>query len=73
MISDDHNMYFFLPPHTVVPPVNPNESLPDRFVRLKGETKMNRSLEMMKYSVGLVLWERGLTPEFITSFQYLHQ
>ncbi|AKV74232.1 MULTISPECIES: hypothetical protein [Metallosphaera] len=41
----------------------------DRFARLKEETKMNRSLELMKYSHGLVLWESGLTQEFIISWQ----
>ncbi|BCS92575.1 MAG: hypothetical protein MjAS7_1183 [Metallosphaera javensis (ex Sakai et al. 2022)] len=51
-------------------PVNPNESfhssLRDRLVRFKRATKaVNRSFDMMRYSVGLVLWERGLIPEFI--------
>ncbi|MCY0863073.1 MAG: IS1 family transposase, partial [Metallosphaera prunae] len=42
--------------------------LRDRLVRFKRATKaVNRSLEMMRYSVGLVLWERGLIPEFVTS------
>lgn len=27
---------------------------------------MNRSLDVVKYSVALVLWERGLIPEFIS-------
>jgi len=71
-VSDDYNLYFLLPKHTVVSPVNPNEplhsSLRDRLVRFKRATKtVNRSLEMMKYSVGIVLWERGLILEFITS------
>ncbi|BBL47974.1 insertion element protein [Metallosphaera sedula] len=70
-ISDD-NVYFLLPKHTVVSPVNSNESLHpslrNRLVRFKRATKtVNRSLEMMKYSVKLVLWERGLIPEFVTS------
>ena len=70
-VSDDYNVYFLLPKHTVVSPVNPNESLHsslrDRLVRFKRATKaVDRSLEMMKCSVGLLLWERGLIPEFIT-------
>ncbi|MBB5253843.1 hypothetical protein HNQ62_001614 [Sulfurisphaera ohwakuensis] len=36
-------------------------------MRLKRSTKaVNRSLEMVKYSIALVLWERKLIPEFIT-------
>ncbi|BFH72194.1 hypothetical protein SJAV_01380 [Sulfurisphaera javensis] len=65
-------MYFLLPQHTVISPVNPNESLHsslrDRLVRFKRATKaVNRSIEMMKYSIALVLWERMLIPEFIPS------
>ncbi|AKV75313.1 transposase [Metallosphaera sedula] len=52
--------------------MNPNESLHlllrDRLVRFKRATKaVNRSLEMMRYSVGLFLWERDLIPKFVTS------
>lgn len=58
----------FLPTHAyVASSVKPKESLLDRLARFKRETEMNKSLEMMKYSVGLVLWERGLMPEFIAS------
>ncbi|MCG3107745.1 hypothetical protein L3N51_00010 [Metallosphaera sp. J1] len=57
---------YFLSEHRVVSPVNPNESLRDRLVRFKRATRVNRSFEMMRYSVGLVLWKRGLMPEFIT-------
>ena len=47
--------------------VNPNEALlRDRLVRFKRFTKaVNRSLEVMKYSIALVLWERMLIPEFV--------
>jgi IS1 family transposase len=39
--------------------------LRDRLVRFKRATKaVNRSLEMVKYSLALVLWERKLIPEF---------
>ena len=47
-VSDDYNLYFWLKGHTVVSPVNPNESfhssLRDRLVRFKRATKaVNRS------------------------------
>jgi IS1 family transposase len=69
-VSDDYNLYFWLKDHTVVSPVNPNESLHsslrDRLVRFKRATKaVNRSTNLMKYSIALVLWERRLIPEFI--------
>jgi IS1 family transposase len=59
-VSDDYNVYS-LRNHIVISPVNPNESLHsslrDRLVRLKRATKaVNRSLEMVKYSLALVLW-----------------
>jgi len=68
-VSDDYNV-FSLRDHTVVPPVNPNESLHsslrERLVRFKRAIKaVNRSLDIVKYSLALVLWERGLIPEFI--------
>ncbi|BDB98294.1 hypothetical protein SACC_13110 [Saccharolobus caldissimus] len=67
-MSDDYNVYFSLRNHTVVKFVNPNESLHsslrDRLV--KRDTKaVSRSLEMIKYSLAIVLWERRLIPEFI--------
>jgi len=69
-VSDDYDLYFWLKDHTVVSPVNPNESLHsslrDRLVRFKRATKaVNRSINLMKYSIALVLWERRLIPEFI--------
>jgi transposase-like protein/IS1 family transposase len=56
--------------HTIVSPVNPNESfhssLRDRLVRFKRTTKaVNRSVKMMLYSIALVLFEKGLIPEFV--------
>ena len=47
-MSDDYNLYFWLKDHTVVSPVNPNESfhssLRDRLIRFKRATKaVNRS------------------------------
>jgi len=70
-VSDDYNLYFWLENHTVVSPVNLNESLHsslrDRLVRFKRATKaVNTSSEMVKYSLALVLWERRLIPEFIS-------
>ena len=69
-VSDDYNVYFWLKNHTVVSLVNPNEglhsSLRDRLVRFKRATKaVNRSINMVKYSIALVLWERRLIPEFV--------
>jgi IS1 family transposase len=69
-VSDDYNLYFWLKDHTVVSPVNPNESfhssLRDRLVRFKRATKaVNRSIRTMMYSIALVLWERRLIPEFV--------
>ncbi|AKV79296.1 MULTISPECIES: hypothetical protein [Metallosphaera] len=60
-------MYFLLHKGTVVSPVNSNESLHlslcNRLVRLKRTAKeANRSLEIMKYSVKLVLWKCSLNP-----------
>ena len=68
-VSDDYNLYFWLKDHTVVSPVNPNESfhssLRDRLVRFKRATKaVNRGIRTMMYSIALVLWERRLIPEF---------
>ncbi|ACP45860.1 conserved hypothetical insertion element protein [Sulfolobus islandicus Y.G.57.14] len=56
--------------HTVISPVNPNESLHsslrDRLVRFKRTTKtVNRSISTMMYYIVLVLWERMLIPEFV--------
>jgi IS1 family transposase len=49
-------------------PVNPNESLQsslrDRLVRFKRATKAMNRLERVKYSLGLVLSKRKLTPAF---------
>jgi len=69
-VSDDYNLYFWLKGYTVVSPVNPNESLysssRDRLVRFKRATKaVNRSINLMKYSIALVLWEKRLIPEFV--------
>ncbi|MEJ2774617.1 hypothetical protein WIW72_13175, partial [Stygiolobus sp. CP859M] len=69
-VSDDYNLYFRLKDHTVVSPVNPNESfhssLRDRLIRFKRATKaVNRSIRSMMYSIALVLWERRLIPEFV--------
>jgi len=69
-VSDDYNVYFSLRNHTVVKFVNPNESLHsslrDRLVRFKRATKtVSRSLEIIKYSLAIVLWERKLIPEFV--------
>jgi IS1 family transposase len=55
-VSDDYNLYFWLKDHTVVSPVNPNESfhssLRDRLVRFKRATKaVNRSIRSMTYSI----------------------
>jgi len=70
-VSDDYNVYFSLRNHNVVKFVNPNESLHsslrDGLVRFKRATKaVNRSLEMIEYSIALVLWERRLIPEFVS-------
>jgi len=48
--------------------VNPNESLysSGTVAGSRGDQAVGRSLEMVKYSVALVLWERGLIPEFAT-------
>ncbi|BCS93526.1 MAG: hypothetical protein MjAS7_2134 [Metallosphaera javensis (ex Sakai et al. 2022)] len=43
----------------MVSPVNSNESLRDRLVRFKRATKVDRGLEMIRYSVSLFC-ERGL-------------
>jgi len=69
-VSDDYNLYFWLKDHTVVSPVNPNESfhssLRDRLIRFKRATKaVNRSIRSMMYSIALVLWERRLILEFV--------
>ncbi|WP_457852388.1 IS1 family transposase [Saccharolobus islandicus] len=69
-VSDDYNLYFWLKDHTVVSPVNPNESfhssLRDRLIRFKRATKaVNRSIRTMMYSIALVLWEKRLIPEFV--------
>ncbi|BCU69760.1 hypothetical protein KN1_10570 [Stygiolobus caldivivus] len=69
-VSDDYSVYFWLKNHTVVSPVNPNESfhssLRDRLVRFKRATKaVNRSINMVKYSIALASWERRLIPEFV--------
>ncbi|BAB67113.1 putative transposase [Sulfurisphaera tokodaii str. 7] len=65
-MSDDYN--FWLKDHTVVSPVNPNEglhsSLRDRLVK-RATKAVNRSINMVKYSIALVLWERMLIPEFV--------
>jgi IS1 family transposase len=69
-VSDNYyNVYLSLRDH-VVSPVNPNESfhssLRDRLARFKKATKaVNRSAEMVECSLALVLYERGLIPEFI--------
>ncbi|ACP34284.1 conserved hypothetical insertion element protein [Sulfolobus islandicus Y.G.57.14] len=68
-MGDDYNYYFWLKNHIVVYPVNPNKplysSLRDR-VRFKRATKaVNRSRQMMRYSIAIVLWDRKLIPEFI--------
>ncbi len=70
-VSDDYNLYFWLKNCIVVSPVNPNGSfhfsIRDKLVRFKRATKaVNRSLEMVKYSLALVLWDKRLIPEFIT-------
>jgi len=63
-------LYFWLKDHTVVSPVNPNESfhssLRDRLIRFKRATKaVNRSISTMMYFIALVLWEKKLIPEFV--------
>jgi len=68
-VSEGYDVHFNLGNHTVVSPVNPNESLHSPFglVRFKRATKaVNRSLEMIEYSIALVLWERRLIPEFVS-------
>ncbi len=65
-VNDDYNLYFWLKDHTVISPVNPNESLHssvrDRLVRFKRATKaVNRSIRTMMYSIALVLWEKANT------------
>ena len=62
-VSDSYNLYFWLKDHTVVSPVNPNESfhssLRDRLIRFKRATKaVNRSIHTMMYSIALVLCGR---------------
>jgi IS1 family transposase len=69
-VSDNYNVYSSLRDRVVVSPVNPNESfhssLRDRLARFKRATKaVNRSTKMMKCSLALVLYEKGLIPEFI--------
>jgi transposase-like protein/IS1 family transposase len=69
-VSDGYDVYLRLKDHTIVSPVNPNESfhssLRDRLVRFKRATKaVNRSVKMMLYSIALVLFEKGLIPEFV--------
>jgi len=53
--------------------VNPNESLysSGTVAGSRGDQAVGRSLEMVKYSVALVLWERGLIPEFATKLMTL--
>ncbi|ACR41571.1 conserved hypothetical insertion element protein [Sulfolobus islandicus M.16.4] len=69
-VSDDYDVYFSLRDHTVVKFVNPNESLHsslrDCLVRFKRATKaVNRSLEMIKYSLAIDFWERKLISKFV--------
>jgi hypothetical protein len=69
-VSDGYDVYLPLRNHTIVSPVNPNEpfhsSLRNRLVRFKGATKaVNRSVKMMLCSIALVLFEKGLIPEFV--------
>ena len=69
-VSDGYDVYLRLRDHTIISPVNPNESfhssLRDRLVRFKRATKaMYRSVKMMLYSIALVLFEKGLIPEFV--------
>lgn len=69
-VSNNYNVYLSLRDHVVVSPVNPNESfhssLRDRLARFKRPTKaVNRSAETVECSLTLVLYERGLIPEFI--------
>ena len=69
-VSDGYDVYLPLRNHTIVSPVNPNEpfhsSLRNRLVRFKGATKaVNRNVKMMLYSIALVLFEKGLIPEFV--------
>jgi IS1 family transposase len=66
-VNDDYNL---LKDHTVVSPVNPNESfhssLRDRLIRFRRATKaVNRSIRTMMYSIALVLTKRRLIPEFV--------
>lgn len=65
-MSDDY-IYLSLRNHNMSP-VNPNESLQsslrDRLVRFKRATKAMNRLERVKYSLGLVLSKRKLTPAF---------
>ncbi len=67
-MGDDYNVYFSLRNHTVVKLVNPNgslhSSLRDRLVK-RATKAVNRSLEMIKYSLAIVLCERKLIPEFV--------
>ncbi|QXJ28517.1 hypothetical protein J5U23_01386 [Saccharolobus shibatae B12] len=42
-----------------------NESLRDRLVK-RSTKAVNRSVNVIKYSIALILWERKLIPEFIT-------
>ncbi|QXJ29084.1 hypothetical protein J5U23_01953 [Saccharolobus shibatae B12] len=67
-VSDDYNVYFRLKNHTVASSLTltRHSSIRDRLVRFKRATKaVNRSINMMKYSIALVLWERRLIPEFV--------
>ncbi|QXJ30585.1 hypothetical protein J5U21_00231 [Saccharolobus shibatae] len=67
-VNDDYNVYFWLKNHMVVSPVNPNESLHsslrDRLAK-RATKAVNRSINIVKYSIALVLWERRLIPEFV--------
>jgi hypothetical protein len=63
-VSRDHNVYFSLrnqpSPHPSIP-TSPYTHLRDNLVRFKRSTKtVNGSMEMVKHSIALVLWERGL-------------
>jgi IS1 family transposase len=64
-----NDIYLRLGDRTIVPPVNPNEpfhSSLSRLVRFKRAIKaVNRSVKMMLYSIALVLFEKGLIPEFV--------
>ncbi|QXJ33835.1 hypothetical protein J5U22_00380 [Saccharolobus shibatae] len=59
-------MLEILPKDLLLNALTSHSSLRDRLVRFKRATKaVNRSINMMKYSIALVLWERRLIPEFV--------